>query len=151
VAAWSAHTPTDGTTSQRTARRSRVSLAAQRTGPTTDGTGWGWRGLALEPPGICARGRGRMDHGWGSRPGPGRMGRWCWAEKRADGAFFPFVGPNLMSVKKFSAQILGYLWAYVDYPLGPPLVLYSLLSSCLSTTPITTCSHYHSGPTYRLL
>jgi hypothetical protein len=43
------------------------------------------------------------------------MGRWCWAEKRADGAFFPFVGPNLMSVKKFSGQILGYFWAYLDY------------------------------------
>jgi hypothetical protein len=111
----SAHATTDGTASQRTARRSRVSLAAQRTGPTTDGTGWGWRGLALEPPGICARGRGRMDHGWGSRPGPGRMGRWCWAEKRADGAFFPFVRPNLMSVKKFSGQILGYFWPYLDY------------------------------------
>jgi hypothetical protein len=57
--------------------------AIRRTGPTTDGTGWVRRGLALEPPGVRARGSWMGLSTWTRAHRP-----LCWAENRADEAFF---------------------------------------------------------------
>jgi hypothetical protein len=85
-----------GTASQWTARHGRVSLAIRRTGP--DGCG-----VALH---CCLLESALGDHGWGSRPGLGRIGPCVGQRTELMRLFFSFAGPNLLSTKNLSGQIL---------------------------------------------